>query len=168
MDPEIQALLDKQTIAEVQARYCRTLDWLDEAGLASVFWPDADIDYGFFVGSGEDFIPFVMQVEKSSERRWHNLTNLSIKLNGSDAEVECYGIAQSTSSRIGKKTDRMFGGRYLDAFQKRDDEWRISKRKFILDWTQSFDHGLDAFREGRMSLPILDIREPGHPEYREL
>jgi hypothetical protein len=168
MDPIIQALLDKQAIAEVQARYCRTLDWLDEAGLASVFWPDADIDYGFFVGSGEDFIPLVMQVEKSSERRWHNLTNLSIKLNGNDAEVECYGIAQSTSLRNGKKTDQMFGGRYLDAFEKRDDEWRISKRKFILDWTQSFDHGLDAFREGRMSLPILDIREPDHAEYREL
>jgi hypothetical protein len=168
MDPKIQALLDKQAITEVQARYCRTLDWLDEAGLASVFWPDADIDYGFFVGSGEDFIPFVMQVEKSCERRWHNLTNLSIKLDGNDAEVECYGIAQSTSSRNGIKTDQMFGGRYLDAFEKRDDEWRISKRKFILDWTQSFDHGLDAFREGRMSLPILDIREPDHAEYREL
>ena len=168
MDPKIQALLDKQAITEVQARYCRTLDWLDEAGLASVFWPDADIDYGFFVGSGEDFIPFVMQVEQRSERRWHNLTNLSIRLKGNDAEVECYGIAQSTSSRDGKKTDQMFGGRYLDAFEKRDDEWRISKRKFILDWTQSFDHGLDAFREGRMPLPILDIREPGHPEYRRL
>jgi hypothetical protein len=126
------------------------------------------IDYGFFAGSGEDFIPFVMQVEKSSERRWHNLTNLSIKLNGNDAEVECYGIAQSMGSLAGKRRDQMLSDRYLDSFQKCDNEWRISKRKFILDWTQSFDHGLDAFREGPMSLPILDIREPGHPEYRAL
>ena len=168
MDSRLQELLDKQAINELQVKYCRTLDWLDEVGLSSVFWPDAEIDYGFFVGSGEDFIPFVMNVEKSSERRWHNLTNQSIKIDGNRAEGECYGLAQSTSSRDGNQQDQIFGGRYLDSFEKRGDEWRISKRKFILDWTHSFPNGLNPFRSGRMSLPILDINEPNHPDYRSL
>ena len=168
MDPQIQMLLDKQEIAEVQARYCRTLDWLDEEGLSTVFWPDAHIDYGFFIGNGEDFIPAVMQIERRSERRWHNLNNLSVKVSGNDAESECYGIAQSTSTRRGEQHDQIFGGRYLDALQKRDGTWRISRRKFVLDWTQSFANGLSPFRDGAMAMPILDITESGHPEYRKL
>ena len=119
MEPEIQKLLDKQAIAEVQVRYCRTLDWLDEPGLSEVFWPDAEIDYGFFKGNGADFIPVVMKVEKSSTRRWHNLTNLIVKVDRDRAESECYGIAQSTGSRDGEPRDQIFGGRYLDSFKKK-------------------------------------------------
>ena len=69
-DEALQALLDKQAIGEVIARYSRTLDWLDEEGHASCYWPDAAIDYGFFKGSAADFVPVVMQVERASERRW--------------------------------------------------------------------------------------------------
>ena len=47
-DPALQELLDKQAIAEVIQRYSRTLDWLDDEGQASCFWPDAAIDYAFF------------------------------------------------------------------------------------------------------------------------
>ena len=46
MEEQLQRLLDKQAIDEVLQRYCRTLDWLDEPGQASCYWPDADIDYG--------------------------------------------------------------------------------------------------------------------------
>ena len=53
-DPALQELLDKQAIAEVIARYSRTLDWLDDDGQASCYWPDAAIDYAFFKGSAAD------------------------------------------------------------------------------------------------------------------
>ena len=49
MDPQLQELLDKKACEEVLMRYSRTLDWLDEAGQASCYWPDADIDYGFLL-----------------------------------------------------------------------------------------------------------------------
>ena len=61
-DPALQALLDKQAIGEVIARYSRTLDWLDDDGQASCYWPDAAIDYGFFKGTAANFVPVVMQV----------------------------------------------------------------------------------------------------------
>ena len=70
MDPALQQLLDKQAITEVIARYSRTLDWLDDEGQATCYWPDAQIDYGFFSGTAADFLPVVMAIERQSQRRW--------------------------------------------------------------------------------------------------
>jgi hypothetical protein len=30
----------------------------------------------------------------------------------------------------------IFGGRYIDVFERRDGEWRISKRKIVPDWNR--------------------------------
>jgi len=167
MNAELRELLDRRAIDDLLARYCRTLDWLDAEGLATVFWPDAAIDYGFFQGTGEAFLPVVMKVEKQSRRRWHTVSTPAVRIEGERAEGECYGIAQATTEHEGKLVDLLFGGRYLDAFEKRQGEWRISSRKYILDWTTRFEHGLGPFRRPGQ-LPLLDIREPGHPEYRRL
>ena len=53
LQDQLQELLDRKACEDVLMRYGRTLDWLDEAGQESCFWPDADIDYGFFQGSGK-------------------------------------------------------------------------------------------------------------------
>ena len=63
MDAVLQHLLDKQAISEVIARYSRTLDWLDDDGQAQCYWPDADIDYGFFTGKAVEFVPVVMEID---------------------------------------------------------------------------------------------------------
>ncbi|MCP3985344.1 MAG: nuclear transport factor 2 family protein, partial [bacterium] len=63
MDEELQELLDKQAINEVIQRISRTMDWLDDEGQASCYWPDAAIDFGFFVGRADAFVPFVMEHE---------------------------------------------------------------------------------------------------------
>jgi hypothetical protein len=169
MDPQIQELLDKKAIEEVLVRYCRTQDWLDEAGQATVFWPDADIDYGFFKGSGADFVPAVMEVEGNALRRWHMGTNIQIKLTGADSAIaESYGIAVGTGEADGELKDNMYGGRYLDELEKRGDEWRISKRVYILDWSTNFANAIQAVVDGGFPLNILQIREPGHDMYREM
>jgi hypothetical protein len=62
----------------------------------------------------------------------------------------------------------MFGGRYLDELEKRDDEWRISKRTYILDWAHQFPNSLDAATGEDFALNILEISEPDHPMYRRL
>jgi hypothetical protein len=163
-----QELLDRRAIDDLLARYCRTLDWLDDDGLAKVFWPDAEIDYGFFRGTGEEFLPFVMKIERRSVRRWHTSSNPLVRITGDTAEGESYGTAQSTAEVGGKLVDTIFGGRYLDSFERRADEWRISRRQYVLDWTQSFAHGLGPFRKGPMAMPILDVSKSDHPDYRRL
>lgn len=169
MSDTLQGLLDRRAIDDLLARYCRTLDWLDDAGLALVFWPDAEIDYGFFQGTGEEFVPAVMKIERRSLRRWHTISNPLVRIVGDTAEGECYGTAQGTAEVKGKLVDTVFGGRYLDAFERRGGEWRISRRRYVLDWTQSFPHGLGPFRKpGPMSMPILDVTESDHTDYRRL
>ncbi len=169
MDPQIQELLDKKAIEEVLVRYCRTQDWLDDEGQASVFWPDADIDYGFFRGSGADFVTTVMDVERNALRRWHMGTNIQIKLTGPDSAIaESYGIAVGTGEADGKLRDNMYGGRYLDELEKRDGEWRISKRQYLLDWSTNFPNAIQAVLDGGFNLNVAEIRESGHELYRKM
>lgn len=169
MEAALQELLDKKACEEVILRYGRTLDWLDADGQAECFWPDAQIDYGFFAGSGADWVPTVMAVEQDSVRRWHLATNVLVTVSGATARGECYGIAVGTlRSEDGQLNDTMFGGRYLDELEKRDGEWRIVKRKYVADWVQHFPNGLDALAESGLTLNVLDIAESGHPDYRPL
>jgi hypothetical protein len=166
---QLQELLDTKACEDVLMRYGRTLDWLDETGQESCFWPDAEIDYGFFQGSGADWVPVVMEVEAAAPRRWHLSTGVMVQVNGSTAKGECYGLSVGSSeNEQGELMDTMFGGRYLDELEKRNDEWRISKRRYIADWIHQFPNGLEAVTSSELVLNILQIRAPNHESYRKL
>jgi hypothetical protein len=169
MEPQLQELLDKKACEELVMRYGRTQDWLDTPGQDSCFWPDAEIDFGFFVGNGADWVKTVMPHEQAAARRWHMSTNVIIQVQGDQATGECYGIAVgSHAGENGELVDNMYGGRYLDEFQRREGEWRISKRTYVLDWANQFPNALDAMTPDVFALNILQISEPGHPAYRAL
>lgn len=168
-DPALQELLDKQAIADVITRYSRTLDWLDDEGQAACFWPDAAIDYAFFRGSAADFIPVVMRIERASQRRWHMLSGLAIRLQPpSRASTECYGIATGVRNNDGVWTGNIYGGRYLDEFEKRGEEWRISKRDYVMDWSMPLGVQNDGTPDPAFPLPVLEIVASGHPAYRPM
>ena len=169
MDQQLQELLDKKACEELVVRYGRTQDWLDTPGQDSCFWPDADIDFGFFVGNGADWVKTVMPHEQAAIRRWHMSTSVIIEVHGDKATGECYGIAVgSNPGDSGELVDNMYGGRYLDEFEKRNGEWRLSKRTYVLDWATQFPNALEAMTPDEFALNILQIREPGHPSYRKL
>lgn len=169
MDAALQQLLDKQAIADVIARYSRTLDWLDDDGQALCYWPDADIDYGFFTGKALEFVPFVMAIERVSQRRWHMLSGLQIKLqSATHAIAECYGMASGVRNIDGLWSGNLYGGRYLDEFEKRGDEWRIFRRNYVMDWSLPLPNQADGKTETALPLPILEITESGHSAYRPM
>lgn len=168
MDPKLQELLDKRACEEVILRYGRTQDWLDEAGHNTCFWPDADVDFGFFKGSGADFVTTVMEHERSVPRRWHLCTSIVVQIEGRHAKAECYGIAVGANGEDGSLQQSMYGGRYLDELDKRGDEWRISKRTYILDWSHQFPDAIGETTGEDFALHVLDISKPGHPAYRPL
>lgn len=169
MEQQLQELLDRKACEDVIMRYGRTLDWLDADGQKACFWPDAEVDYGFFQGSGEEWVPTVMAVETASPRRWHLSTGVMVQVEGNRAKSECYGLSVGTTQdEQGEPVDVMFGGRYLDELEKRDGDWRISKRTYIADWTHSFPQGLEALASSGFTLNVLDILKPGHPSYRPL
>ncbi len=175
MDPNLQELLDKQAISEVLARYARTLDWLDDEGQASCYWPDAEIDYGFFKGTAADFLPVVMDIERQSARRWHMLGGQIIRFHGPiTASCECYGIfAGARHQEDGALAGNLYGGRYLDELEKRanengEGEWRIAKRLYVVDWSHPLPDQPGFTPNPAFPLPTLEIAESGHPLYREL
>lgn len=171
VEEKLQELLDRQAIGDLIARYSRTLDWLDDEGQAGCYWPDAAIDYGFFKGTAAEFVPVVMQVERSTGRRWHMLAPLAVKLtSATTAEGECYGVALGfrREGEAEPYTGKMYGGRYLDTYEKRGDEWRIASRRYILDWTMPMPDQPDASPRADFPLPMLDLRESGHPDYRRM
>lgn len=168
MEAQLQELLDKQAIADVLQRYSRTLDWLDDAAQAGCFWPDAHIDYGFFTGSAKDFLPVVMDIERASQRRWHFLSAPAIAFHSADsASVECYGMATGIrEAEDGKWSGGLYGGRYLDEFERRDSEWRIARRQYIMDWKTPLDDQPGNEPNPDFPLPVLQIIASGHPAYR--
>lgn len=174
MDPALQELIDRRQIEDVVARYARTLDWLDDDGQASCYWPDADIDYGFFKGKAADFLPVVMEVERGSDRRWHMLGGLIVKFHtAAGASSECYGIFAGASRQAdGTLAGNLYGGRYLDEWQKRvgdnGEEWRISKRLYLVDWQQALVNQPDFTPNPEFPLPTARIDESGHPLYRPM
>jgi len=174
VNEQLQQLLDKQAIDEVLQRCSRTLDWLDEAGQASCYWPDAEIDFGFFQGRADAYVPMVMEHQRGAAKRWHISTSVMIKLDGDkpgdktgkQAQAESYGITVGAGTADGPR--RMYGGRYLDELSKRGPEWRISKRVYILDWSKTFeDDSAEARLEGA-ALYAPDITEPEHELYRRM
>jgi hypothetical protein len=174
MDAALQELLDKQAIGEVLQRYSRTLDWLDDDGQASCFWPDAPIDYGFFTGSAAEFLPVVMAIERASQRRWHYLSAPSIAFTSSDsASVECYGMATGIRCQEnGTWSGGLYGGRYLDEFARRSGEngpeWRIAKRQYVMDWHLPLENQPSNDPNPDFPLPVLQIIASGHPLYRAM
>lgn len=169
-EAEVRRLLDQRAIEALLARYARTLDWLDEEGQASCYWPDAAIDYGFFAGTAAEFVPVVMGIERAAVRRWHFLGSLALAFTGDDAaEGECYGLAAGVrAGEDGVLAGTVYGGRYLDRFARRAGEWRIAARRYVLDWmlplpAQPGDSPAAAF-----PLPILSVAAGGHPLYRPM
>ena len=163
---EVRELLDKQACAEVLTRYCRALDWLDGEALKNVFAPDAHIDYGFFRGRGDAFIPVVMEVEHSFERRWHFVANAIIQVHGDSADAESYGLAAAVSTKEGKTTTHVFGGRYLDRLERRDGQWLITWRQYVLDWQQTIE--ADTPADAIPGLLTSTGFNPAHALYRRL
>ena len=174
MDPQLQELLDKQAISDVLQRYSRTLDWLDGEGHAQCYWPDAEIDYGFFEGSALDFLPVVIEVERGSGRRWHMLSAPIIAFHSpTQASSETYGVAAASRRQDdGTLAGNIYGGRYLDEWEKREApsgmQWRISKRLYLVDWRSPLTDQPGFTPDPELPLPTADISEYGHPLYRKL
>lgn len=129
---ELMALLDEMACRKVIGRYGSALDWRDEAALTSTVWPDAVIDYGFFKGSGEEFVQAFMPIERAAGRPFHILVTEQLEIKGSSAEAESLGFSLTFETpERGIKTVRQYWGRYLDRLEKRGKEWRIVHRRYI-------------------------------------
>ena len=134
LETRLQQVEDEQAIARVLADYSLALDWLDDATLDTVFWDDADIDYGFFKGSGAEFKPVLMAYVRSTGRRWHFTSQLRTRIDGATARCTGYNLAMEARSADSEGSEGLtaFFGFYNDTLEKREGRWAIARRKHIL------------------------------------
>lgn len=165
LERELARRRDLEEIHAVLERYARAVDWLDEELLASVFWDDAEIDYGFFKGTGRDFRPVLMGVERSIGKRWHTAPNVAISLDGDVAHVASYQFSVShVPGAPEPHTELMHAyGYYLDRMERRGGRWGIARRKHLaVGGTMLPDVG-----SGGMFAVLNHLvgGSPAHPDY---
>lgn len=137
MDPEVRRLIDHRAISDVLARYARGIDRLDLELVASCYHPGATDDHGTFKGTVEEFIPWVEGQLTRFASTMHFLGNSLIEIQGDRAVAETYCIAHHRLAD--RDADSIAGLRYVDRFERRSDEWRISERTVVVEWNRLDD-----------------------------
>ena len=134
----VALILDKQAIHEALLRYCRGVDRLDEELVRGAYWPDGWDDHGLFSGERDAFVDWVIDYLRTTMTRTvHILGNNLIELRGALAFSECCFLGFYDYEKDGQEQQRVSCGRYIDRFEKRGQEWRISRRTVVNDWGRS-------------------------------
>jgi len=151
----MQRLIDKDQIRDVMLRYARGVDRRDWALVRAAFFEDGRDDHADFKGTRDDFIAWVRQRHDAPSllKSTHFLGSCLVEFaSDSVAAVETYFMArlelapQATEHRSmldAKHADSTRNnrvevfGRYVDRFEKRNEEWRIAQRRTVFDAIQS-------------------------------
>lgn len=133
----LQALADRQTITELIYRYSRAMDRIDAELGYSIWHEDAVVDYGdYYRGSARGFIDRVCQEHLHALYHSHQMSNITIELDGDHAGSETY---QTTNMRFmldGHVKQITVWGRYIDQWSRRDGRWAIDKRISVRDFDE--------------------------------
>ncbi|MFF3438738.1 nuclear transport factor 2 family protein [Streptosporangium sp. NPDC002721] len=135
-DEAVQALLDKQEIYEVLARYLRAVDRGDVEGVAACYLPGATEDHGgVFEGTAEDYVSSVSRVlTHPRSRTMHCMTNVLVELAGDSAQAESYVTTFSRVKTPDGLGDSFVGARIVDRLERRDGRWGIAHRALVWEW----------------------------------
>lgn len=134
----IQYLLDRQAILDCIHRCARGTDRHDVDLLASCYHEDAVDEHGPFRGGTAGFIEWVNQFHSQNTlSHTHCITTHTCEIDGAVAHAETYCL-YTLRRKVGK-TVTLGVSRYLDRFERRDGEWKISVRKTYIDWRAEAD-----------------------------
>lgn len=146
-------MVDREAIRDCLFRYSHAIDRYQLDILRTVYWPDAIDDHSGFKGNPEGFIAWATEGIKNFENCMHMLGNIFIRLEGSTAKVETYYWSVMTM-KTGQPREIVCGGRYLDQFERRGDEWRIKNRVVVHDWFRNYENAPD-WKTGMFGDPTL-------------
>jgi hypothetical protein len=138
VDARLSQIDDRRAIHDVLVRYCAGVDRLDADLVASAYHPDATDSHGPFRYTGDVIGPELIERMNATNRiSSHMIVNERVELDGDMARTECYYIAHEVQESPADATVDVissFYGRYLDRFERRNGEWRISDRAVLVDW----------------------------------
>ena len=141
-----QAATDKLEIVEVSTTSMRCRDTGDWARLARCFHPDARLTTSWFDGTAREFTEQsrnMMEGHHPGDTQRHMIGNALVDLNGRRAINEYYVVLHQGRTLDGYEFDFQTWSVVLDLCERREGEWRISRR-------------ITVYEKGRM-----DPRRPG-------
>jgi ketosteroid isomerase-like protein len=133
-DAAIDEWVSKTDIAGVLATHSRGVDRADGNLLADAYHSDAGVDYSFFVGPASQLVSLLAAAQKGQPVTLHRTSNIWIRVRKGQARSESYVLAYMEQIADAAATQRWIGGRYLDALEKRNGEWRLIHRKYVMDF----------------------------------
>ena len=168
--PALQALLDKQEIAELLTRYLRSVDRGDVATLRACYLPGATEDHGgLFAGPAQDYVDSVAAaLTHPRARTSHNMTNLLIEVDGDTAIAESYCITFARIKANGAYHHSFTGARMIDRLERREGAWGIAHRLLLWDWNHeapTAEHWMQGLLTPDPSILHMSAKYPADPIY---
>lgn len=130
----------ERTITRLLLRYAHAVDRRDYDAVAGCYWPDAIDEHATFRGNAVDYVAWLREVLPAVAVSTHQFTNILVDVeSATTASSETYCLNVSVFASVDDSPDRLSTAllRYLDRFECRDGEWRISDRKVVTDWSRS-------------------------------
>jgi hypothetical protein len=121
---------DRLDIIATLDRYAEVLDRRDWPGLADVFTPDAEMDFGVWKATScDDITSNIRSFLDSCGPSQHLLGNYRIELDGDTATSRCYiRVMHFGKGEHEGKTYEMWG-EYADDLVRTPDGWRSRRRR---------------------------------------
>ncbi|MFN4136786.1 MAG: nuclear transport factor 2 family protein [Novosphingobium sp.] len=147
MEAELRDLCARRDIHDALCRYMRGQDRLDPELHRSAFHDDAWVDCGLMQGSADEFVAFAQGFLADLDGSQHIIGQAQIEVRGEQASGEVYFCAWHRLREEDGPKDLIVAGRYVDEYTCKNGEWRISRRREIVDWART-DPAADGFLEG--------------------
>lgn len=144
LEAEVRDLAARRDIHDAVCRYMRGQDRLDPVLHRSAFHDDAWVDCGLMNGTADGFVAFAQGFLADLEGSQHLIGQVQISVRGDEADGEVYFYAWHRIHEDGVPKDLSVAGRYIDLYACRNGEWRIAKRREIIDWART-DAAADDF-----------------------
>lgn len=135
----VRRLLDKSAIQDTMCRYARGCDRGDWDLVRATYHPDAVDDHVDYCGGVDGLIAWLEDRFAGVDNSVHFLGNCLVEPAGEDvALVETYFVssrlvASSSGTNADRGSCRQSWGRYVDRFERREGEWRVARRKVLLE-----------------------------------
>lgn len=130
---------DREAIKDCVYLYSRGLDRCDGAILEAVFWPEARIEADRFTLVRDEFVKVAIPaLREHYGALQHLIGNIVLRVDGASAVAESYFYGYQCFKGAGTAHDVVTSGRYLDRFERREDQWRIIERVVLVDWYREY------------------------------
>jgi hypothetical protein len=129
----MRKLLDRQEIADCQARIARGADRFDRELYLSACHPGAQVSVGGHTSLAEESFDGGKAMHAAGTiATLHCLSTMNCEIDGDVAHAETYHIY---CARTVDETSWAATGRYLDQFERRHGVWGLVFRHISVEWT---------------------------------